>query len=226
MTLLHKVLLGFLGVILITNVVFLNVYIFKVLPAELAREKAISLYAPVQDQGDQEVCGSECQLFIEERISSVVATFSAGKAIKTTFVPTNSPIPKPTPSPTPQAIALESYVPLGTGKTSNDQWEDIPGTEGYIDTASYPSIQKVYFEVNMYIPTKNGRVSARLYNVTDKHPVWNSEVSSEKEVGSLLAAQINLDQGNKLYRVQMKTTLKYESILSFARVKIITSNSN
>lgn len=137
------------------------------------------------------------------------------------------------PLPTPITVAKttvrtvgsnvkEFFVPLGSGSTQNDQWEDITGAEAYIDTNSYSSINTVYFEVSMKIPTKNGTVYARLYNVTDKHPVWFSEVSTDSDTSKFVASQIKLDPGNKQYRVQMKTTLKYTSLLDFARVKIIT----
>ena len=115
----------------------------------------------------------------------------------------------------------EIFIPFGSGTTTNDQWEDISGTEAYIDTAKYRGIDTVYFEVAMHIPTKNGIVYTRLYNVTDKHPVWFSEVSTTADKSTFLATKINLDTGNKQYRVQMKTSLKYESILDFARVKIL-----
>jgi hypothetical protein len=141
--------------------------------------------------------------------------------------------PMPAPSPvtqiiekqiisTPPTQVKESFIPFGSGTTQNDQWEDITGAEAYIDTNNYSNMQTVYFEVSLHIPTKNGIAYARLYDVTDKHPVWFSDVSTTSDTSQLVSAKIKLDKGNKHYRVQMKTTLRYPTSLDMARVKIIT----
>lgn len=117
----------------------------------------------------------------------------------------------------------EFYIPLGAGQTTNDQWEDVAGLTAYIDSTKYSKIKTVTFEASMRIPTANGIVYARLYNATDNHPVWFSEVSAFSNTSSLFVSPpITLDTGNKLYKVQMKTSLKYESILDQARVHILT----
>ena len=111
---------------------------------------------------------------------------------------------------------------MGTGSTEKSEWEDVAGSDVYVDTANFTNIKTVYFEVSMHIPTKNGIVSARLFNVTDKHPVWYSDVSTAEDVSTFGASQITLDSGNKLYRAQLKTTLQYPSVLDNARIKILT----
>lgn len=125
------------------------------------------------------------------------------------------------PSTTTATSAREYYIPLGTGSTTNNQWEDVAGAETYLDPASYTGIRHVYFEASLRIPVANGTVYARLYNVTDNHPVWYSEVSTSKGTSTRMVSEnITLDKGNKLYRVQMKTSLQYPSYLDFARIKI------
>ena len=75
----------------------------------------------------------------------------------------------------------------------------------------------------MRIPTGNEVAYARLFNVTDKHPVWFSEVSLEGGTPQLLISQpVAFDSGRKLYQVQMKTSLKYTAILDQARLHITT----
>ncbi|MBP9699903.1 hypothetical protein KBD71_01320 [Candidatus Woesebacteria bacterium] len=217
-----KILLGLLVVLCVSNVIFLNVYVFKILPSQLERTIALTSMAS-ENTTDSEDCGPACKIYLQEEIEelrqSLIATGTSKLAVK----PTSTPAVTPTPSPTP-IRSIETYVPLGGGKTSLDQWEDLKGIEGYINTESYPPITNVYFEVALRIPTKNGKVSARLYNVTDNHPVWNSEVSTENETSTFIGSRsLQLDPGNKLYRVQLKTTLRYESILDFSRIKIITS---
>ena len=80
------------------------------------------------------------------------------------------------------------------------------------------------FEVSLYTPTGNQTAYARLYNVTDKHPVWYSEVSIEGGTPQTkISNNIILDTGNKLYQVQMKTQLQARTNLENARVHIITN---
>ena len=102
-------------------------------------------------------------------------------------------------------------------------WEDVAGSDVYINTANYQNTKETYFEVSLHIPTKNGVMFARLYNVTDKHPVWYSEVHTDQDVSTFLSSKISLDPGNKQYRIQLKTTLEYQSLLDNARIKIISN---
>lgn len=119
--------------------------------------------------------------------------------------------------------AKEFYVTFGSGQTLSDEWEDIPGLSAYIDSTKYSKIKTVTFEASMRIPTANGRVYAQLFDDTDKHAIWFSEVSMEGNKSQLvISSPIQLDLGNKLYKVQMKTTLKFLSILDQARMHIIT----
>ncbi len=217
-----NILIGILVVLSVCNVIFLNVYVFKILPAQLERKITVAALSTPSDN-DYDNCGPTCKLYVQEAIEKFRESLPATSSSKLALKP--SPTPTPTPTPLPASVRfIETYVPLGSGRTSQDQWEDIKGIEGYINTESYPPMTNVYFEVALRIPTKNGRVSARLYNVTDNHPVWNSEVSTENETSTFIGSRsLQLDSGNKLYRVQLKTSLKYESILDFSRIKIITS---
>lgn len=115
----------------------------------------------------------------------------------------------------------ELFVHLGSGSNNTDDWADVTGAEAYIDSTKYGKIKSVVFEASINIPTGNEVAYARLYNVTDKHPVWFSEVSHEGGGAVLLTSNpITLDSGNKLYRAQMKTSLKYLANITTARVKI------
>lgn len=126
-------------------------------------------------------------------------------------------------TPTLNLGAGEFSIYLGSGQNNTDEWADIAGVEAYIDSTKYGSIKNVVFEAAMNIPTGNEIAWARLYNVTDKHPVWFSEVSLEGGTPKLLISKpITLDGGQKLYRAQMKTSLKYQASLTSARIRITT----
>ncbi|MFC1727387.1 hypothetical protein ACFL0Y_02585 [Patescibacteria group bacterium] len=119
-------------------------------------------------------------------------------------------------------IVKELYIPLGGGSTNSQTYEGLEGIEAVIDTANYPNAKQIIFEATLRIPTANGKVYAKLYNVSDKHDVWHSEVSAEGSQGYRAESEkISLSQGRKLYRVMVKSTMGYEAKLDTARIKII-----
>lgn len=135
----------------------------------------------------------------------------------------------PTPTVTKTVVSnlsqtKEFFVPFGSGSNAASDWEDVPGLKSYIDSTKYSSIKTVVFEASVRIPTGNEKAYVRLFNETDKHPVWFSDVSLEGGIAQLLVSNpITLDSGNKLYKVQMKTSLKFTAILDQARIHITTN---
>lgn len=118
--------------------------------------------------------------------------------------------------------AKEIYIPLGRGSTSSRDYEEIVGAEAVIDLDRYPEIETIYFEANMEIPAGGGRIYAKLYNVTDKHDAWNSEVYLDGSGPYRAEAKdVVLASGRKLYRVKMKSTLGTEGVLDLGRIKIL-----
>lgn len=121
------------------------------------------------------------------------------------------------------ATTKEYFVPFGTGSSKANEWQDVGGLQATINTANYPQIKSVVFEASLHIPTGNQTAYVRLFNVTDKHPVWFSEISASGGTAQFITSpQVSLDSGNKTYQVQMKTSLQYEAILDQARLHIIT----
>lgn len=117
----------------------------------------------------------------------------------------------------------EYFVPLGSGTNATSDWTDVLGASAYIDTTSYGKIKKVTFEATISQPVSSQKVWVRLYNSTDKHPVWYSDVDTDSAGPVLLTSPaITLDSGNKLYQVQMKTQLKGLTNLTQSRIHIIT----
>lgn len=117
----------------------------------------------------------------------------------------------------------EYFVPLGSGTNATDDWADIQGVSAQVDTAAYGKIKKVTFEATVAQPVSSQKVWVRLFNATDKHPVWYSEVVTDSAGPILLISPaITLDAGNKLYQVQMKTQLKGVTSLTQSRLHITT----
>jgi hypothetical protein len=137
--------------------------------------------------------------------------------------PTGQPTRQPTSGPTanPQMVK-EIYIPLGNGTVKSSDWVAVQGAEVVLDTVNFPKIKSMIWEAFLQIPTGNGRVYAKLYNVSDQHEVWQSEVSVEGGgVQRMESKNIILDSGRKLYRVMMKSSMGYEAVLESARLKII-----
>lgn len=120
-----------------------------------------------------------------------------------------------------QKSLREAYIPIGSGSTTKDSWDALTGVEVAIDTQKTGNIKEAYFQAILRIPTGNGKISAKLFNVTDNHDVWFSEISNEGANGVLKEAKITLTQGSKLYRVYLKSSLQYEVIIDLAKLKLI-----
>jgi hypothetical protein len=145
-----------------------------------------------------------------------------------------APIAKPTPVfqaatktniPTPQIVkqsAKEYFVPLGTGVSSAFEWTAVPGAQVRLNFTSYTNIKAAYFEASTFVPTGNESVSVRLYNVTDQHPVWNSEMTIDANTVDVQVSQpLVIDTSEKLYQVQMKTQLQSPANLTNSRIHLI-----
>lgn len=121
-------------------------------------------------------------------------------------------------------VVKEYFVPLGAGTNAADEWEDVPGLRVSVDTNQYGKIKSVVFEATVRVPSLDQWAKVRLYNVTDKHPVWSSEVNFT--IGSqptlLTSAPFTLDTGVKTYQVQMKTQIRHTAYLDQSRIHITT----
>lgn len=184
------------------NVLFLDIMVFT----KSNNRESVSVIAEPQEE-TVSTCPAACTAKIDEVLSKATPT----PAIEM------SPITIPA---APQAA--EFYIPLGSGTTKSSEYEELLGAEAHINTVSYPTIKKVTFEIFLRNPTGNGRVYAKLYNATDKHDVWFSEVFIEGGGLAKKEATVTLDSGNKLYRVMMKSTMKYDVYADTARIKIVT----
>lgn len=120
-----------------------------------------------------------------------------------------------------QSVVKEVSISLGSGSTTSRDWADVPGLNSYINTANYPKIKSVVFEVSLRIPQAVGRAEARAWNKTGGHLVWNSEVFSESPESILKAAAITLSPGDNLYQVQARSTLGAQVFVDSSRIKIV-----
>lgn len=114
------------------------------------------------------------------------------------------------------------FIPLGSGTNQSSDWTDVPGVQATIDFNQYTAVKEIHFEASVFVPTANESVSVRLFNVTDHHPVWYSEVTMNGN-GSATSNSTPFiyDPGLKTYQVQMKTQLQFQANLTQARIHVI-----
>lgn len=193
-------------IIVIGNLFVIDVALFWNSPKPI--EKPLTTTSPPSKQSAKSSINETCSTTCKEEITKAVA---------------NTQLAKNTIVSTTTASVKENFIPVGSGSSTANDWEDVPGAQTYIDSTAYTSIKTVTFEASLHTPTANQTAYARLYNVTDKHPVWNSEVRIDGGDPKLLISNpITLDTGSKLYVVQMKTQLQSRTNLENARIHIIT----
>lgn len=156
-----------------------------------------------------------------------VKTNSEGIKVSTvpTISPTNIPVVTPTEplSVVPtiiQSNIKEYFIPLGAGSGLTDDWANVDGLIANVDLGTFQNIKEISFEVSVNVPTANQTVWVRLYNKTDKHPVWNSEVNFNGAGGYVASQPLIYDKGEKTYQVQIKTQLKYPANIAQSRLHI------
>lgn len=208
---------GIIAILVVANIVYLD---YQILIKKSATENTVDsakndnkivLATPTLPE---DVCRTDCVNSLLEKIKEATASIKPSD----TKVFTQS---KNAQSASESGVK-EIFISFGSGTSSAYEWTDVGGLQAYIDTTKYPKIKSTVFEATVYIPTGNQKAEVRLYNATDKHPVWFSDVSLEGGQTQFLVSQpITLDEGNKLYQIQMKTSLKYPANLTQARVHII-----
>lgn len=125
-------------------------------------------------------------------------------------------------SSAPGSQVKENYIPLGSAKTSMRDWTDT-AAEAYIDLLKYGKIKEINWEAVLRNPAGGGTIFARLINANDNIPIANSEVFSNSVNGERMSSgKIYLPYGNKLIRVQLKSSVGYEVVMDLGRIKIMT----
>lgn len=195
--------------LLTVNIVMLDLVVFSGRIARSSEIVATTIRVTTTPAPSQE-CAPSCEAKIDALTQKVDALTATETAAVHSF------------SSYSGSIAKEYYITLGSGMTKVNAWQELAGVEAVVDTAHYPAIKSVTFEVYLKIPTANGQVYAKLYNVTDKHDVWFSEVSSEGPILTKKEAAITLENGAKTYRVMGLSTLRYDANIENARLRIVT----
>lgn len=164
---------------------------------------------------------------LKDQQVSIQSNNVPSKLSEPTLIPTTVEI-KTNPSPTINvsekrvSSPKEYFVSFGSGTGNSTDWSDVGGLQATVDVNSYGKVKEVRFETSIQVPGENQSVSVRLYNKTDNHPVWGSELT--KNAGSssyVTSGPLTYDTGSKTYTVQMKTQLGSTVSIGEARLHII-----
>ncbi len=208
----HKFTLFFIS-FLFLNIVILDYLLFK----NFGTVFNIPIFSPQQrssatDGQTQNICPQACT----DKISSVETSLSQA-------IVTSSQIPQINSSPQTNNQVKEYFVTIGSGTGASDTWQDVPGLQVTIDSSQYGKIKAAYYEVSVYVPNANQIVSVRLYDITDDHQVWYSDLTFNNAgtAQTQSSPPIVLEKGSKTYKVQMKTELKFSTNIT-SRIRIDT----
>lgn len=213
------------SLVLLGDLIFLNIKFFSIIPPSNIQSSQSRALPTLFPSNVDSVCSSACTQMIKETVKNSISTLLpiSSPTVVPTIQPTKAPITQTTQVVTVQSNGVkEFFVPLGSGTTTSEQWITLTGLGAQINPSNYQKIKSVNFEASLRIPTGNGRLYARLINVTDNVPLEETSVYVEGTVGQLVTSSFSLRSGNKTYGVQLRSTLNYEGVLDIARIKITT----
>ncbi len=177
----------------------------------LENEKEVPQDYQTKESSESATCPFACSFEIDKLVGQAISKI-------TPVASQNEKIPV---LPVGKSSISEYSIFIGSGSVKTQEWSDVAGLIVEIDSTKYKSVKTVKFEASLRIPSGVGRVFARLYNKTDQHPVWFSEINSDSSASVFLQSEeITLDSGKKSYVVQMKSTIGAEALIDSARVKI------
>ncbi len=173
-----------------------------------------------------DVCGTDCQSQIDLKLEAYDARI--GKLEESQGI-TPAPTAKPGFQPIPASkakIRTVQYVTIpGTGSTTANLWQDIPGTDFYFDPGDYPGLIEIYFEASMKLFNGNGMAYVRLFDVTHGIGVQGSEVSTNSQIEAIsVSGKISFWAGRNLIRVQAKSLTADTTVYNYGRLKVVTEN--
>lgn len=173
-----------------------------------------------------------------ETIYATIPSMSPSASTDKTLDLDNTILPSPTDPPVvlkvpPQTIIertqtvvqnaqKEIFIPIGSGSGASGEYSDIAGLQVTIDTTKYSTIESAVFEGSIWVEGGNGKAYAKLYNVDDKNPIFESQISSNSSTATFQSSSnMHLPISTKTYRIQVKTDLtQYAAHIENARIKI------
>lgn len=169
-------------------------------------------------------CGEKCKQYIDTKIAEVAGP-SAQPKITLTPSPTEKIVRVVQPTVKP-ATRIVQYVTIpGSGSSGANTWEDLAGTEFYIDLSDYSGLVEVYFESNMKLFNGNGMAYVQLFDMTHGVGVQGSDVQTNNQADTVVTSgKVTFWAGKNLIRVQAKSLTADTAVYNSGRLKIVTEN--
>lgn len=199
---LKKTILIVLAFFAVANLLLLDIILLRTSSDTSVKSKEEDTPSQVNVNATNDECGESCQSYINEQISE----------LQTNTIPQD----------VQQNAVEEVYIPLGSATTQLTSWQSVPGLEAQVDTTKYPNIASATFEATVTNPNATQQVSLQLYDATNNHPVWFSQVSYQGGSSqTLISNPITLSSGNVTYQVQAQTQLGAPTQIINARIHLI-----
>ena len=208
--------------LLILNLIYLDILLIS---GTGNKQTIIQRFESITNQASAPLPTSNPNVCPQNCITQINQVLASNKPVVFSPTPTPAPLRNQPALQNSTSQAKEYYVPFGSGSGSSTDWQDVSGLSASIDSTAYGNIKNITFEASLHIPTGNETASVRLYNATDGHPVWNSELNFNGNTNSVLlvSPSVSLDSGNKVYKVQLKTQLQFSAVLDQSRLHITTN---
>lgn len=192
-----KIIPWFIGIIIFINVLLLDFW-----SLEKTGQPLIVNETP---KTSETLNCANCQEIISEEVKKALPEMG-NISVSLTPTPTAKTTPIPTPTTTISSSAKVMYIPIGTtGTTVNTDWTDASGTDFYFNLADYSGVKNVRWELSLQTESANNSGYARLYDVTNKRGVDNSQLSTNLAAYEFLrSGDLTVWGGNNLYRIQLK----------------------
>lgn len=144
-----------------------------------------------------------------------------------------SNLPSSTPNPQTVTVIKETaetsvkqttIIPISTSySTQNLDWADVPNSDFYLDLVNdYSEEASAYWEAFIHEQHGNGKVFARLFDVTHSIAVVGSDLETNNASSKLetSAGALAIWRGKNLYRVQIKSEKGFPVFFNSGRLKI------
>jgi hypothetical protein len=191
-----KIIPWVIGIIILINVLLLDFWSLE--------KTGQPLTVSETPKTDETLNCSSCQEIISEEVQKGLSTVKENPSTPT-LIPTTKLAVTPTPTTASPNIKV-LFIPIGTtGTTTNTDWTDVSGTDIYFNLTDYPGVKNVRWELSLQTNSANTNVYARLYDVTNKREVDNSQLTTNLITYEFLrSGDLTIWSGNNLYRVQIK----------------------
>ncbi len=210
-------------VVALLDLAILNWWIFKKTPAELSSSKANS-------EGNVAVSPPPGVIFATPSPAPLASAHESPTVQPQTTQPRSQSQSQPVQTVIQketqtiiQTAQKEIFIPIGSGSSKSSTYSDISGAEVSIDTNKYPPIDYMVFQASIWVTNGNGKAWARIINVNDNNPYYESEISSSSSTGEFrTSAKIPFQYGPKTYRIQAKTDMSdFAANVGNAMIKIV-----